>query len=130
MREEECITERQKQKFSKLAIVAVMCCLLGMILYYVGADFERSDLPWVYPVTPRQEASTISKITRFSGSMLWAVSVLLSGISQEVIKRSKGKISGKWLALGTTVVSMGLLVCVSIGPILIEYIQFYFFKPP
>jgi hypothetical protein len=62
--------------------------------------------------------------------MLWAASVLLSGISQEVIKRSKGKISGKRLALGTMVASIGLLACVSIGPILIEYIQFYFFKPP
>jgi hypothetical protein len=130
MSEEENIIEMQKRKFSKLAIVAVMCCLLGVILYYVGIDFKRSDLPWIYPVTPRQEASTISKITRITGAMLWAVSVLLSGISQEVIKRSKGKLSGRWLALGITVVSMGLLACVSIGPILIEYIQFYFFKPP
>ena len=127
MSEEESIIEIQKPKFSKLAIVAVMCCLLGAILYYVGTDYNWSNFPWDYG--PKQKASTISKITMLSGAVLWFVSFLLSGISQKVIKRSKGKISGKWLALGTGVVSFGLLACVSIGPILIEYIQLYF-KPP
>jgi len=127
MSEEESITEIQKPKFSKLAIVAVMCCLLGVILYYVGADFKWSTLPWVYG--PKQKASTISKILRCSAGVLWAVSVLLSCKSQEVIKRSKGELRGKRLALGAAVASIGFLACVSIGPILIEYIVLYF-KPP
>ncbi|MFX0210205.1 MAG: hypothetical protein ACFFDT_29760 [Candidatus Hodarchaeota archaeon] len=138
MGEEENITEIQKPKFSKLAIVAVMCCLLGVILYYVGANFMWTILPWVYGVPSHQlytkfsqllKANSISRFIQFSGAMLWALSVVLSCVSQELIKRSKGKLRGKWLALGAAVVSIGLLAWFSIGYILIENIIYYFKQP-
>jgi len=119
MSEEEKIIEIQKPKFSKLTIVAVMCCLLGVILFYVGTNFKWSILPWVYGVSARQlyteyslyiKASTVSRTITFSAGMVWFVGGVLSIISQAVIKRSNGKLRGKWLAWGTWFVSFGLMV--------------------
>lgn len=119
MSEQESITEIQKPKFSKLAIVAMICSLLSVILFYVGEIYWMSILPWVYGVSPRQLYKVRSHLrtaydirgflTMGATILLWGISVSSCCLSQEVIKRSKGKLRGKWLALGAVVVSTGQL---------------------
>ena len=119
MSEQESIIEIQKPKFSKLAILAMIFALLSVILYYVGANFGMSILPWVYGVSSSQfyrvrshlrTANDIhGHLTMGAPILLWGISVASCCLSQEVIKRSKGKLRGKWLALGAAVVSTGQL---------------------
>ena len=120
MSEEKNIIEKQKRIFSKLAILAMICSLLSVILYYVGANYWMSILPWVYGVSPRQLYKVRSHLsfaydirgflTIGAPILLWGISVASCCFSQEVIERSKGKLRGKWLALGAVVISAGQLV--------------------
>ena len=131
MSEEDSIIEIQKPKFSKLAIVAVICSLLSVISPYVGRSFVFSILPWAYGMTVEQfwynpstrpiagHAIAISKF--FAPILLCMASVLSWVTSLFVIKRSKGKLRGIWLALGCVVVSIVKTVLPIIDKILLQY---------
>ena len=84
MSEEKNIIEIQKPKFSKLAILAMIFALLSVILYYVGAIYWMSILPWLYGISPRQLYKVRSHLRTaydIRGHLTMGVPILLWGIS-------------------------------------------------